>query len=63
MLEKTEILFVIILLLIIYYLVIAFGAKKKGKEKQSPEIKRYLFGIRILITMIGIVSVILWFFL
>ena len=60
MLEKIEILLVIILLLFLFYFVIAWGAGKKRSE--SPEIKKYLFGVRILIIIIGAVSFILWFF-
>jgi len=61
MLEKNEILIVIIALLITFYLVISLGAKKRGKSPQTPEISRYLFGVRILIIIIAIVSLILWF--
>ena len=61
MLEKTEILLVILLLLVSFYLVIAWGAGKKRSE--NPKIKKYLFGVRILISLIGIVSLLLWFFL
>ena len=63
MLEKTEILIVIIVLLFTFYLVISLGAKKKEKTLETPEILRYLFGVRILITIIAIVSLILWFFM
>ena len=63
MLEKTEILIVIIILLITFYLVISLGAKKKGKSSETPEISRYLFGVRILIIIIAIVSLILWSFM
>ena len=63
MLEKTEILIVIIVLLLTFYLVISLGARKKGKSSETPEISRYLFGVRILIIIIGIVALILWFFL
>ena len=63
MLGKYEILIVIAILLAIFYLVISFGAKKKGKSPESPEILRYLFGVRILIIIIAIVSLILWFFM
>ena len=61
MLEKTEILIVIIVLLLAFYLVITLGARKKGKSSETPEISRYLFGVRILIIIIAIVSLILWF--
>tara|TARA_B100000029_G_C16838488_1_gene690795 strand:- start:279 stop:464 length:186 start_codon:yes stop_codon:yes gene_type:complete len=61
MLEKTEILLVIFLLLVSFYLVIAWGAGKKRSE--NLKIRKYLSGVRILISIIGIVSLILWFFL
>ena len=63
MLEKIEILIVIFVLLITFYLVILFGAGKKRKSLQSREIINYLFGVRVLIIIIGVVAVILWFFL
>ena len=63
MLEKAEILIVIIILLLAFYLVISLGARKKGKSSEIPEISRYLFGVRILIIIIAIVSLILWFFM
>ena len=63
MLEKIEILFVIIGLLLAFYLVIAFGARSRKNTKTSPEIKKYLFGVRMLILLIAIASVILWMFL
>jgi len=62
MLGKFEILIVIIILLLAFYFVIAFGAGKK-KDSSSPEITRYLFGVRVLIALIAIVSLILWFFM
>jgi len=63
MLEKIEILIVIIVLLLAFYLVISLGARKQGKSPEIPEISRYLFGVRILIIIIAIVSLILWFFI
>ena len=63
MLEKTEILIVIILLLLVFYFVISLGASDKGRSSKNPKISRYLFGVRILIIIIGIVSFILWLFL
>ena len=63
MLEKIEILIVVFVLLFVFYLVISLGARKKGKSSQSPEIVSYLFGVRVLIIIIAIVSLILWFFL
>ena len=62
MLEKTEILVTIFALLFLFYVVILWGAGRK-KSSQSPEIKRYLFGVRILIIIIAIVALILWTFL
>jgi heme/copper-type cytochrome/quinol oxidase subunit 2 len=61
MLGKVEILIVIIVLLLAFYFVISWGA---GRRKNSPaygEITKYLFGVRILIIIIAIVSLILWF--
>jgi len=63
MLEKNEILIVIIALLFTFYLVISLGARRKGKSSETPEISRYLFGVRILLIIIAIVSLILWFFM
>ncbi len=63
MLEKIEILIVIIVLLLAFYFVIFLGAGKYRKSNQNPQITRYLFGVRILITIIAIVSLILWLFM
>ncbi len=63
MLEKIEILIVIIVLLLAFYLVISLGARKRGKSSEIPEISRYLSGVRILIIIIAIVSLILWSFM
>jgi len=63
MLEKSEILIAIFLLLFAFYLVINLGAGKKINSNPSPKIKNYLFGVRILIMIIGTVALILWFFL
>ena len=63
MLEKIEILIVIIALLLTFYLVISLGARTKGKSSETTEISRYLFGVRFLIIIIAIVSLILWFFM
>ena len=61
MFGKVEILIVILVLLITFYLVISWGAGKRKNSPASKEITRYLFGVRILITIIAIVSLILWF--
>ena len=60
MLEKVEIFIVIIVLLLSFYFVISWGAGKGKNSATSKEIKRYLFGVRILIMLIAIVSLILW---
>ena len=61
MLGKVEILIVIIALLLAFYFVISWGAGKGKKSLASAEIRRYLFGVRISIIVIAIVSLILWF--
>ena len=68
MLGKTGILIVIFVLLLVFYFVISWGAGKKRqtnttKEFPSPEIAGYLVGVRVLIILIAIVSLILWLFL
>jgi len=63
MFEKVEILIVIILLLLTFYFVIWWGAGGRKKSSTSHKIKRYLFGVRILIILIAIVSLILWLLL
>ena len=63
MLGKVEILIVIIVLLLAFYFVIAWGAGRRKTFPASKEISRYLFGVRILIIIIAIVSLILWLLL
>ena len=60
MLEKNEILIVIIALLLIFYFVISFSAGKSKDPEATYRINRYLFGVRILISFLAIVSLILW---
>tara|TARA_B100000029_G_C17319807_1_gene867638 strand:+ start:53 stop:244 length:192 start_codon:yes stop_codon:yes gene_type:complete len=60
MFDKTEILIVIIILLLAFYFVISLGASSKGKSSKNPNILRYLFGVRVLIAIIGVVSLVLW---
>ena len=62
MLSKPLILLVILGLLLIFYLVISFSASKRN-EKYSYEISKYLFGVRVLIIILGIVGTIMWFFI
>ena len=60
MLGKVEILIVIIVLLLTFYFVISWGARRRKNSPAYKEITRYLFGVRILIILIAIVSLILW---
>ena len=61
MFGKAEILIIIIVLLLTFYFVISLGAGRRKNSPASKEITRYLFGVRILIIIIAIVSLILWF--
>ena len=61
MFGKVEILIVTIVLLLTFYFVIAWGAGRRRNSPTSKEVTRYLFGVRILIIIIAIVSLILWF--
>ena len=63
MFEKFEILIIIIILLLAFYFVISWGAGKSKGSVSSAKIARYLFGVRILILIIAIVSIILWLLL
>ena len=63
MLGKFEILIVIIVLLLTFYFVISLGAGKGKSYDASHKIRKYLFGVRILIIIIAIVSLILWLLL
>ena len=60
MLDKFEILIVIILLLLAFYFVISLGSKVNKDSPAAPSIAKYMFGVRILISIIAIVSLILW---
>ena len=63
MFEKLEILIIITIILLAFYFVISLGAGKGKDPSSSTKIARYLFGVRVLITIIALVSLILWFFL
>ena len=63
MFEKFEILIIIIIILLAFYFVIALGAGKGKDPNSSTKIATYLFGVRILIGIIAIVSLILWLLL
>ena len=60
MFGKFEILFITLVILLLFYLVIKLGAGKNSKSANSIEINKYLFGVRILITIIALVVAILW---
>ena len=61
MLSKINILFVIIFIFIVFYLVIALAAGSQKKSSQPQKIKNYLFGVRILVIIMALVSIALWF--
>ena len=63
MFGKFEILIIIIIILLAFYFVISLGAGKSKNSNAATKIARYLFGVRILIGIIAIVSLILWLFL
>ena len=60
MFEKVEILVIIIILLLAFYFVISWGSKVSKNSPAYASISRYMFGVRILIVIIAIVSLILW---
>ena len=63
MLDKIQILLVITVLLLAFYFVIYWGASGAKDSSASAKIAKYLFGVRILIIFIAIVSLILWLLL
>ncbi len=63
MFGKFEILIIIILILAAFYFVISLGAGKARDSDAATKISRYLFGVRILIGLIAIVSLIFWLLL
>jgi len=63
MLERIEIFAVIIILVFLYFLVISYGTGFFSKGEKTPEIKRYLKSVNILLIFIIIVGAILIFFL
>ena len=63
MLGKTGILIVITILLIIFYVVISLGAGSLFKRNKNYKVASYLFGVRILIGLVALVSLILWSFM
>jgi len=63
MFDKNIILLIIFILLILFYLVIRVAVGKKKDINNSKNLTTYLKGVRILILIIGIVGLILWFFI
>ena len=63
MLEKNQILLVLIILFITFYFVIYLGSGGKKKTSTSPQIKNYLLGVRVLIIILSVISIILWAFM
>ena len=63
MFSKPIILIIILILLLMFYFVIRLGVGKKKDLKDSKNLTRYLFGVRILITILAVVGLILWFFI
>jgi hypothetical protein len=63
MLGKFEIFTVIIILVFLFFIVISFGAGLFKKGEKSPEIKKYLKSVNILLIFIIVVGAILMLFL
>ncbi len=63
MLGKFGILAVILILVLLFFVVISFGAGFFSKGEKSPEIKKYLKSVNILLIVIAVVGTILVFFL
>jgi hypothetical protein len=63
MLEKFEIFIVILVLVFLFFIVISLGAGFFSKKEKSPEIKKYLKSVNILLVLIIVVGAILMLFL
>ena len=63
MFDKNIILLIIFILLILFYFVIRLSVGKKKDIDNSKNLITYLKSVRILILIIGIVGLILWFFI
>ena len=63
MLEKLGIFAVILVLVLLFFIVISYGAGFFSKGEKSPEIKKYLKSVNILLVFIIVVGAILMFFL
>ena len=63
MVGKFGILITILLLVFLFFVVISFGAGFFSKGEKSPEIKKYLKSVNILLVVIAVVGTILVLFL
>ena len=63
MLGKFGILIAILVMVLLFYFVISFGAGFFSKDKQKPEIKKYLRSVNILLVFIAVVGAVLIFFM
>ena len=63
MLGKFEIFIVILVLVFLFFIVISLGAGFFSKGEKSPEIKKYLKSVNILLLFIIVVGSILMLFL
>ena len=63
MLGKFGIFIVIIILVFLFYIVISLGAGLFSKGEKSPEVKKYLKSVNILLILIIVVGAILMLFL
>ena len=58
MFDKNIILLIIFIILIIFYFVIRLGAGKKKEIEDSKHLTTYLSGVRILIIIIAVISIV-----
>tara|TARA_B110000967_G_scaffold84446_1_gene87000 strand:+ start:287 stop:478 length:192 start_codon:yes stop_codon:yes gene_type:complete len=63
MLGKFGIFIVILVLVFLFFIVISLGAGSFSKKEKSPEIKKYLKSINILLLFIIVVGAVLMLFL
>jgi len=63
MLGKFGIFIVIVVLVFLFFIVISYGAGFFSKGERSPEIKKYLKSVNILLILIIVVGAILMMFL
>ena len=63
MLGKFGIFAVILILIFLFFIVISLGAGLFSKGEKSPEIKKYLKSVNILLIVIAVVGIILVMFL